>query len=86
VSSGVRVLRDHTDCVCGVVVTMYRSGQHPRCFIWKLDSGDDVEHPSEIGSGASLAHGEDPQVTMELCDPVIGLRMGFPLWRGTNEN
>ena len=44
---GLVVLRDHTNCICGVAATVYRREQGPRCFGWKLDSEDGGEHPGE---------------------------------------
>ena len=46
-SEGLVVLRDHTNCVCGVAATMYRREQDPRWFGRKLDSKDGREHPRE---------------------------------------
>ena len=40
---GLVVLRDHTNRVCGVVVTVYRREQGPRRFGQKLDSEDGGE-------------------------------------------
>ena len=37
-SEGLVVLRDHTNCICGVAATVYRREQGPRRFSWKLDS------------------------------------------------
>jgi hypothetical protein len=37
-----------------------------RCFDRKLDSKNGVEHLREFESGASLAHGEGLQLSMEL--------------------
>ena len=41
------VLRDHTNCVCGVAINVYRREQGPRCFNRKLDTEDGGEHPGE---------------------------------------
>jgi hypothetical protein len=37
-------------------------------FRRKLDSGDDGERPRRAGSGAPLARGEGPRLSMELLD------------------
>jgi hypothetical protein len=37
-------------------------------FSRKLDSGDGGERPREARSGAPLAHGEGPHLSMELLD------------------
>jgi hypothetical protein len=39
-----------------------------RCFGRKLDSRDGGEHPRGAGSGAPLARGEGPQLSMESLD------------------
>jgi hypothetical protein len=66
VPSGVRVLRDHTNCVCGVTATMYWRERGTQCFGQKLDSEYDGEHPREARSGAPLARGEVPRLSVEL--------------------
>jgi hypothetical protein len=62
----MRVLRDHTNCVCGVAATMYRRERGLRRFNRKLDSEDDREHPREAKRGAPLAYGEGIWLSMEL--------------------
>ena len=44
---GLVVLRDHTNRGCGVVATVYRREQGPRCFGQKLNSEDSGEHLEE---------------------------------------
>jgi hypothetical protein len=44
----------------------------------KLDSGDNGEHPRETGSGAPLAHGEGPRLSMELLDRGAWPSRGLP--------
>ena len=44
---GLVVLRDHTNCVCGVAATVYRREQGPLRFSRKLDSEDGGEHLGE---------------------------------------
>ena len=46
-SEGLEVLRDHTNCVCGVAATVYWREQGPRRFGRKLDSEDGGKHPKE---------------------------------------
>ena len=46
-SVGLVVLRDHTNHVCGVADTVYRTKQGPWCFARKLDSEDGGKHPGE---------------------------------------
>jgi hypothetical protein len=38
--SGARVLRDCVNCVCDIVVTVYRTERCPRRFGQKIDSGE----------------------------------------------
>jgi hypothetical protein len=75
--SGARVLRDRDNRICVTVATVYRREQGPRCFGRKLDSGDGGERSRGAGSGAPLARGEGPQLSMELLDrgawPLRGL-------------
>jgi hypothetical protein len=66
VPSGMRVLRDHNNRVCVTTATVYQREQGPLHFSRKLDSGDDGEHPREVGSGAPLARGEGPRLSTEL--------------------
>ena len=40
-------IRDYTNHVCGVAVTVYQREQGPRWFGRKLDSEDGGEHPGE---------------------------------------
>jgi hypothetical protein len=68
VSSGARVLRDRDKQVCVTAATVYRMERGPRCFGWKLDSGDNEERSRGAGSGAPLARGEGPQLSTELLD------------------
>ena len=46
-SEGLVVLRDHTNCICGVATTEYRREQGLRRFGRKLDSEDGGEYPGE---------------------------------------
>jgi hypothetical protein len=68
VPSGVRVLRDRDNRVCVTAATVYRRERGMRCFGRKLDSRDGGEHPRGAGSGAPLARGEGPQLSMESLD------------------
>jgi hypothetical protein len=47
-------------------------------FSRKLDSGDDGECLRGVGSGAPLAHGEDPQLSTELLDRGAWPSRGLP--------
>jgi hypothetical protein len=47
-------------------------------FSRKLDSGDDGERPRGAGSGAPLARGEGPQLSMELLDRGAWPSRGLP--------
>jgi hypothetical protein len=69
-----------------MTATMYQRERGPRRFSRKLDSGDDGERPRGAGSGAPLACGEGPRLSMELLDCGACPRMGIPLRRGTNED
>ena len=55
-SEGLEVLRDHTNHICGVAVTVYRTEQGPWRFGRKLDSEDGGER-----SGRGL-----PEGTLEI--------------------
>jgi hypothetical protein len=44
----------------------------------KLDSGDGGERPRGARSGAPLAHGEGPQLSMELLDHGAWPSCGLP--------
>ena len=66
--SGARVLRDRDNRVCVTAATVYRRERGPRRFGRKLDSGDGGERPRGAGSGAPLARGEGPRLSMELLD------------------
>jgi hypothetical protein len=77
VLSGARVLRDRDNRICVTAAIVYRRERGPRHFGRKLISGDSGEHPRGAGSGAPLARGEGPQLSMELLDrgawPLRGL-------------
>jgi hypothetical protein len=47
-------------------------------FGWKLDSGDDGERPRGAKSGAPLACGEGPRLSMELLDRGAWPSRGIP--------
>jgi hypothetical protein len=64
----VRVLRDRDIRVCVTAATVYRRERGPRRFGRKLDSGDSGERPRGDGSGAPLARGEGPRLSIELLD------------------
>ena len=66
-SEGLVVLRDHTNCACGVVATVYQRSQDPRRFSRKLDSEDGEER-----SGRGL-----PEGTLETHLSVWKVR-GYP--------
>jgi hypothetical protein len=73
VQSGVRVLRDRDNRVCVMTATVYQRKRGPQRFTRKLDSGDGGERPRGAISGAPLARGEGPQLSMKLLD-----RGGWP--------
>jgi hypothetical protein len=77
VSSVVRVLRDSDNRVYIMAATMYRWERGPLRFGRKFDSGDGGERPRGTRSGAPLARGEGPWLSMELLDrgawPLHGL-------------
>jgi hypothetical protein len=52
--SGMRILRDHTYRVWGVVATLYQRELGLRRFSRTLNSGNGGEHPSEAESIAPL--------------------------------
>ena len=66
-SEGLVVLRDHTNCVCGVAATMYRRKHGPWRFGRKLDSEDGGEH-----SGRGLPEGT-PETHLHM-----GKAQGYP--------
>ena len=85
---GLVVLRDHTNCVCGVAATVYRREQDPWRFGRKIDSEDGGEHPGEACGrhvGDPLACGEGLRLSMELPAQELGPCEGF-LARGSNED
>jgi hypothetical protein len=47
-------------------------------FSQKLHSGDDGKHPRGSGSGAPLARGEGPHLSMELLDQGAWPSRGLP--------
>jgi hypothetical protein len=51
-----------------MTATMYWRERGPRRFGRKLDSGDDRERPRGAESGAPLARGEGPGLSMKLLD------------------
>ena len=55
-SEGLVVLRDHTNCGCGVAVTVYRREQGSWHFGRKFDSEDGGEHPREACRKAHRRH------------------------------
>jgi hypothetical protein len=61
-------LRDHDNRVCVMTAIVYQRERGWRQFDRKLDSGDDREHPREARSGATLARGEGPRLSIELLD------------------
>ena len=64
---GLLVLRDHTNCVCGVAATVYQREQGPRWFGRKLDSEDGGERSRRVlPEGTSETH---------LC---VGKARGYP--------
>jgi hypothetical protein len=78
VPSGARVLRDRDNHVCVTAATMYRRERGPRRFGWKLDSGDGEEHTRGAGSGAPLARGERPRLSMVLLGRGAWPSRGLP--------
>jgi hypothetical protein len=78
VPSGARVLRDRDNRVCVTVAIVYRRERGPRRFDRKLDSGDGEERPRGAGSGALLARGEGPRLSMELLDQGACPSRGLP--------
>jgi hypothetical protein len=83
VPSGVRVLRNRDNHVCVTTATVYRKERGPRHFDRKLDSGDNGERPRGVESGAPLARGQGPWLSMELLDRGAWPSRGR---RGTNED
>ena len=89
-SEGLVVLRDHTNRVCDVAVTVYRREQGPRRFGRKLDSEDGGERSGRGFAtsgltGDPLACGEGPRLSTELPDRGLDPCEGF-LARGSNED
>ena len=89
-SEGLVVLRDHINCVCGVVATVYWREQGPWRFGQKLDSEDGGERSGRgfATSGLTkdpLARGEGLELSMKLPDQELGPCEGF-LARGSNED
>jgi hypothetical protein len=78
VPSGARVLRDRDNRVCAMTATVYRSERGPRRLDQKLDSGDGGERLRGAGSGAPLARGEGPRLSMELLDRGAWPSRGLP--------
>ena len=78
VPSGARVLQDRYNRVCVTTATVYRRERGPRRFGRKLDSGDGGERLRGAGSGAPLARGEGPRLSMELLDRVAWPSRGLP--------
>jgi hypothetical protein len=86
VPSAARVLRDHINRVYVVATTMYWRERGPQHFAGSSivkKAGSILE---EARSGAPLARGEGPQLSMELLNRVLGPHVGFPLHMGTNED
>ena len=86
---GLIVLRDHTNCVCGVAATVYRREQDPRRFGQKLDSEEGGERSGRgfAKSGLTrdpLACGEGLGLSTELPDRELGPCEG--LQRGLGES
>jgi hypothetical protein len=78
VPSGARVLRDRDNRVFVTAATMYLRERDPRHFSRKLDIGDDRERLSGAGSGAPVACGEGPRLSMELLDRGAWPSRGLP--------
>ena len=90
ISEGLVVLQHHTNRVYGVAATVYRREQGPWRFGQKLDSEDGGERSGRgfATSGLTrdpLAHGEGPELSIELPDQELGACKGF-LARGSNED
>ena len=88
ISEGIIVLRDYTNRICGVAVTVYRREQGPWHFGRKLDSEDGGELRERLAGrhvGDPLARGEGPRLSTELPDRELGPCEGF-LMRGSNED
>ena len=82
------VLRDHTNHVCGVAVTVYRRKQGPHILAESLivkTAGSIQERLAARHIGDPLAHGEGPRLSTELPDWELGPCVGF-LARGSNED
>jgi hypothetical protein len=69
-----------------MAATMYRRERGPWRFGRKLDSGDGGERSRGAGSGAPLARGEVPRLSIELLDrgawPSCGLPFAWGHQRG----
>jgi hypothetical protein len=61
-----------------MAATVYRTERGPRHFGRKLDREDGGEHPRGAGSGAPLARGEGPRLSMELLDQAAWPSRGLP--------
>ena len=87
---GLVVLRDHTNRVCGVAITMYRREQGPWRFGRKLDSEDSGEQSGRGFAmsgltGDPLVRGEEPGLSTELPDRELSPCEEF-LARGSNKD
>ena len=87
-STGLVVLRDHTNCVCGVAAIVYGGnkarGVSAESLIVKT-VGSIRERLAEKHVGDPLARGEGPRLSTELPDRELGPCEGF-LARGSNED
>jgi hypothetical protein len=78
VLSGARVLLDRDNRVFVTAATVYQRERGPQHLGWKLDSGDDREHPRGARSGAPLTCGEGLQLSTELLDRGVWPSRGLP--------
>jgi hypothetical protein len=68
VPSAARVLQDRDIRVFVTVATVYQRERGSQHIGRKLVNGDGGERPRGARSGAPLAHGEGPRLSMELLD------------------
>jgi hypothetical protein len=76
---GARVLQNSDNYVCVMATTIYQRERGLRYFGQKLVSGDSGERPRGAGSGAPLARGEAPWLSIRsYSTKVLGPRVGYP--------
>jgi hypothetical protein len=86
VLSGARVLRDRVNCVCDIVVIVYRTERCPWRFGQKLDSREVGNVREELEAEHHLRVEKARGSLWSYSTVVLGPRVGYPLRRGTNED